>query len=139
MSLFSTIRKSKPKQKAFKSGKRSDLGDIHFRSGWEANYLRYLKFLQKQGLIYKFEYEPDTFWFNEIKRGVRSYLPDFKVWDKPGKEPYYIELKGYMDSKSRTKIKRFNKYYPHIRLDVVQAKQYNEIKAKLSKIIPYWE
>ncbi len=121
-----------------KQGKRSDLGDIHFRSGWEANYCRYLELLKKKGLIWNWEYEVETFWFNDIKRGVRSYLPDFKVWETPTTF-HFVEVKGYMDSKSKTKIKRFNKYYPQVKLEVVGAKQYNEIKAKLSKIIPYWE
>src|SRR5690606_8292944 len=57
-------------------GRRSDLGNIFFRSSWEANYARYLNFLKSQGHIYKWEFEPDTFWFESIRRGVRSYLPD---------------------------------------------------------------
>lgn len=122
-----------------RAGYRPDLGDIYFRSGWEANYARYLNYLKKQKLIYKWEFEPDTFYFNEIKRGVRSYLPDFKIWETAGSHPYYVELKGYMDSKSRTKIRRMAKYYPHLRLDVVRATQYNEIKSKMSSIIPNWE
>jgi hypothetical protein len=130
----------KPSKAAtFKQGRRPDLGDIYFRSGWEANFARYLNFLIKQKVIYKWEFEPDTFWFNEIKRGVRSYLPDFKVWDTRFSHPYYIEVKGHMDSKSRTKIKRMAKYYPEIRLDVVGKKEYAEIKVKLSSIIPNWE
>lgn len=136
MGLFSLF--SKPKKHGFKSGKRSDLGDIHFRSGWEANYARYLNFLMKQNVIWNWEYECETFWFNEIKRGVRSYLPDFKVWQTPTKF-YFVEVKGYMDSKSKTKIKRMAKYYPKVKLEVVGRKQYFEIKVKLSKLIPNWE
>lgn len=140
MRLFSLLtKKSKPRQYTSKQGYRADLGDIYFRSGWEANFARYLNFLKKQRAIYKWEFEPDVFWFNAIKRGVRSYLPDFKVWDKSNSEPYYIEVKGYMDSKSKTKIKRMAKYYPHIRLEVVGKKEYLEIKNKLSNLIPHWE
>lgn len=128
-----------PKRHTYKSGYRLDLGGIYFRSGWEANFARYLNFLKKQKVIYSWEFEPDTFWFHDIKRGVRSYLPDFKVWDKAYSEPYYIEVKGHMDSKSKTKIRRMAKYYPKVKLEVVGAKQYNEIKVKLSKIIPNWE
>lgn len=123
----------------FKQGYRTDLGEIYFRSGWEANYARYLNFLIKQKIIYKWEFEPDTFWFDNIKRGVRSYLPDFKIWDTKFSEPYYVEIKGHMDSRSRTKINRMAKYYPAIRLDVVTKTEYSEIKRKLSKIIPNWE
>jgi hypothetical protein len=143
MYKFSRLVKKKtpgaPREYTSKQGKRSDLGDIYWRSGWEANYCRYLNFLVKQKIIYKWEYEPDTFWFNEIKRGVRSYLPDFKVWETKYSEPHYIEVKGYMDAKSKTKIKRMAKYYPDIQLIVVGRKQYDEIKNKLSKVIPNWE
>jgi len=120
-------------------GRRADLGNIFFRSSWEANYARYLNFLMTQGQIYKWEFEPDTFWFEEIKRGVRSYLPDFKLWDSKDSDPYYVEVKGWMDDKSKTKIKRMKKYYPHIRLDVFDSKQYAEIKKKLSRLIKGWE
>ena len=120
-------------------GKREDLGNIFFRSSWEANYARYLNFLITQGHLYKWEFEPDTFWFESIKRGVRSYLPDFKLWDTKDSNPYYVEVKGWMDDKSKTKIKRMAKYYPDIRLDVVAKKEYTEIKKKLSRLIQGWE
>ena len=122
-----------------KQGRREDLDNIFFRSSWEANYARYLNFLKLKGLIYKWEFEPDTFWFEKIKRGVRSYLPDFKIWDSPLSMPYYVEVKGWMDDKSKTKLKRMNKYYPEIRVDVVARKEYNEIKKKISSMIPSWE
>lgn len=122
-----------------KQGKRKDLENIYFRSSWEANYARYLNYLKSKKLIFKWEFEPDTFWFENIKRGIRSYLPDFKIWDTAYSEPYYVEVKGWMDSKSKTKIKRMKKYYPYIRLDVVEKKQYLEIKNKLSRLIPFWE
>jgi hypothetical protein len=65
--------------------------------------------------IRNWEYEPKTFWFEAIKRGVRSYKPDFKVTELDGTH-YWIEVKGYLDSKSKTKIKRFQKYYPDEKL-----------------------
>lgn len=120
-------------------GRRQDLDNIFFRSSWEANYARYLNFLKAQGQLYKWEFEPDTFWFEKIKRGVRSYLPDFKLWDTKDSKPYYVEVKGWMDDKSKTKIKRMAKYYPDVRLDVVAKKEYTEIKKKLSRLITGWE
>ncbi len=140
MNLFSLITRIRlPRQYTSKPGKSTDLGETYFRSGWERNYARYLNFLMKQKIIYKWEFEPDTFWFNEIKRGVCSYLPDFKVWESRNSKPYYVEVKGFMDSKSKTKIKRMAKYYPDVELSVVGKKEYNEIKVKLSKLIPNWE
>jgi hypothetical protein len=111
--------------------------DIYFRSLWEANYALYLDFLIKNGEIKKWEFEPDTFWFEKIKRGVRSYLPDFKVYRNDDSFEYH-EVKGWMDKKSITKIKRMAKYYPKIKLIVVDQHSYNDIKKKLGKAIGFY-
>lgn len=89
------------------------IGDrkIYLRSEWEARVAKYLQTLKEISQIKDWEHEPETFWFNEIKRGVRSYLPDFKVTMEDGSH-YWIEVKGYMDKRSQTKLKRFRKYYP---------------------------
>src|ERR1700677_1749865 len=91
---------------------------IYFRSKWEWKFALWLQSLKEKGLILEWEHEPKTFWFNEIKRGTRSYLPDFRVSMLDGFQ-YWIEVKGYMDAKSATKIKRFRKYYPGELLEVV--------------------
>jgi hypothetical protein len=119
-------------------GRRQDLDNQFFRSMWEANYARYLNFLQAQGLILKWEYEPDTFWFEAIRRGTRSYLPDFKVTDPDG-SVHYDEVKGWMDPKSKTKIARMAKYHPDVDLRVIDAKAYREIARKLGGAIAGWE
>lgn len=120
-------------------GRRSDLGGLFVRSSWEANYARYLNWLVSKNKIYRWEYEPDTFWFLEIKRGVRSYKPDFKIWDEINSVPYYVEVKGWMDKKSKTKLSRMEKYYPEVRVDVVDQKEYNAIKRQICKVIECWE
>ena len=74
--------------------------------------------LKQKGAIAEWEHEPQTFWFTEIKRGTRSYLPDFKITNQDGTH-YWVEVKGYLDAKSRTKIRRFRKYYPSEQLVVV--------------------
>lgn len=122
-----------------KQGRRKDLGDTFFRSAWEANYARYLRFLMHHKLVYKWEHEPDTFWFNEIKRGIRSYLPDFKIWGPDHDGPYYVEVKGYMDSRSKTKLKRMKIYYPEVRVDVVGRREYTAISKRVSGLIRNWE
>jgi len=76
-----------------KRGKREDLGDIFFRSRWEANYARYLKWLLGHGDIAKWEYEPQTFTFHGETRGAITYLPDFRVTENSGKMIYH-EVKG---------------------------------------------
>lgn len=119
-----------------KRGFRQDIG-IYVRSGWEANYARYLNFLISHGQIKSYEYEPETFWFHAIQRGCRTYLPDFKIMNNDGSIEYH-EVKGYMDAKSKTKIKRMAKYYPNIKLIVIDQKTYNSIK-KIKHLITNWE
>ena len=121
-----------------KQGKYNINGKIiFFRSSWEANYALYLDFLIKQGKIIKWEYEVDTFWFEKIRRGVRSYKPDFKV-TYLNKSIQYHEVKGYMDAKSKTKIKRMAKYYPEITLLVIDQKFYKDIKNKIGKLLRFY-
>lgn len=110
----------------------------YFRSRWEANYARYLEFLKSQNIITEWEHEPETFWFDGIKRGCMSYLPDFRITNNDGSIEYH-EVKGWMDDRSKTKIKRMAKYHPHIKLIVIQSKQYTELQKKASSIIEYWE
>lgn len=109
-----------------------------YRSKWEANYGRYLEFLKHYGEIREWAHEAQTFWFNGIKRGVVSYLPDFRVLRLDMSFEYH-EVKGWMDGRSKTKIKRMAKYYPNVKLVVIGSKQYTEIKNKLSKMIEGWE
>lgn len=120
-------------------GKREDLDDMYFRSAWEANFARYLNFLVDNGDIIKWEYEPDTFEFIEIKRGTKHYTPDFKVFDSEDSEPFYYEVKGWLDAKSKTRLKRMAKYYPDVKVIVIGKKEYTSLKKNLSCVIPNWE
>lgn len=120
-------------------GKRDDLGGMYFRSSWEANYARYLNLRIKCGELFKWEYEADTFWFEKIKRGTRSYLPDFKLWDTENSVPYYVEVKGWMDEKSKTKLNRMRIYYPDIKVILVGEKEYQDLKKQVSQYISGWE
>lgn len=109
-----------------------------YRSRWEANYARYLNFLKIRGDIKEWLHESEVFWFLKIKRGCVSYLPDFKVINNDDSFEYH-EVKGWMDARSKTKIKRMKKYYPKTKLIVIEKKQYDEIKNKLGKLIEGWE
>lgn len=120
-----------------KGGTRKDLG-IYVRSSWEANYARYLKWLLANDQIKAWEFEPITFYFEQIKRGTRSYCPDFRVTENSGKQVFH-EVKGYLDPKSKTKLARMKKFYPDETVILIQQRQMQEIKAKLSKLIPHWE
>src|SRR3990167_2295917 len=105
-----------------------------FRSTWEANYARYLEFLKSKGEILDWEHEPKTFWFLEIMRGSRSYLPDFKVTNLDGSH-HWAEVKGWMDSRSKTKIKRFAKYYPDEKLVLIQAPWFKANSPNLKNLL----
>lgn len=123
----------------WKAGWR-EIGGVrkYYRSRWEANYARYLQWLKDGGEILDWQHEPETFWFEAIKRGVRSYLPDFKVTEANGSIAYH-EVKGWMDDRSRTTIKRMAKYHPAVKLIVIDAKQYRALKSQLQRLVPEWE
>ena len=104
--------------------KRPDLENIYNRSSWEANYERYLNFLD-----IGWEYEKQAFEF-PIKRGTRFYTPDYWL----GGEEKWVEVKGRLDSKSKTKLRRFKKYFPDefAKLFVVTIDIYGQSKTARS-------
>lgn len=121
----------------WKGKKRSINGkEIYFRSTWEANFARYLDASVSVGVIKSWEYEPDTFWFHKVQRGSRCYTPDFKIYSND--TYYYVEVKGWMDQKSKTKLKRMKKYYPEEQIVLVQRKEMKELD-KLFGHLEGWE
>lgn len=110
----------------------------YYRSSWEVNYAHYLEWLKINKEIIEWEHEPTTFWFEGIKRGVRSYTPDFLVTENNNKEIYH-EIKGWMDARSKTKIKRMAKYHPDISLLVIDAKAYKKLNKQLSGLVTGWK
>ena len=131
---------AKKKKKTNASSAWREIGGIrkYYRSRWEANYARYLEWMRSRGEIAKWEHEPETFWFSGIKRGTVSYLPDFRVTKNDG-SIYYVEVKGWMDDRSKTKLKRMKKYHPSVQLELVDGKRYNAIKKVAQKLIADWE
>lgn len=123
----------------WKAGWR-EIGGVRkfYRSRWEANYARYLQWLKEKNQIQDWQHEPETFWFENIKRGARTYLPDFRVVEMDGAVVFH-EVKGWMDSKSKTKLRRMKKYYPAVKIVLVQKKQYEAICRKVSSLIGGWE
>ena len=112
--------------------------DIFFRSSWEANYALYLDFLIKQKQIKSWTYEKDVFIFKKIKFGTRSYRPDFKIYNLDNTFEYH-EVKGYMDNKSKTKIKRMAKYYPNVKLIIIDKDVYKDLKKKIGKMLKFYQ
>jgi len=105
---------------------------------WEANFARYLNWLLSKKLIRSWEYESDEFEFVGIKRGTRFYKSDFKVIEISGAIVYF-ELKGFMDAKSKTALNRMAKYYPGIKIVVIDKKGYASIARICKGLIPHWE
>jgi hypothetical protein len=124
---------------SWKAGWR-EIGGVkkYYRSKWEANYAYYLEWLKSKGEIAAWAHEPKTFWFDGIKRGTMTYLPDFMVTENGGAEAYH-EVKGWMDDRSKTKIKRMAKYHPTVRLIVIDSKTYHAIRKAVQSIVPGWE
>lgn len=119
-------------------GKREDLNNQYFRSSWEANWARYLNWLISVGRIKSWEFEPETFEFATIKRGVRFYTPDFRVVNDDDSVEYH-EIKGWMDKKSATRMKRMAKYYPDIKIILIDADGYRSVARDVRRFIPEWE
>ena len=110
---------------------------LFFRSKWEANYALYLDFLISKGTIKSWSYEPDVFTFEKIKFGTRSYRPDFKIECNNGSF-YYDEIKGWLDPKSKTKLRRMKKYFPAVDLRLVGRKQYLALAGAVGKMLKFF-
>lgn len=118
-------------------GKRADLDGLYVRSAWEANWARYLNWMVELGHVSVWAYEPETFEF-PVKRGSKFYTPDFRVTLPDGTVQYH-EIKGYMDQRSATKLKRMKRYYPKVVLIVIEKDDYYGVASKVSGLIPNWE
>jgi hypothetical protein len=103
-----------------RGGYREDLG-IAVRSQAEANFARLMTRIRVPWSL-----EPITFKFEGIEHGERFYTPDFLIevpdrskrpmqWPEPlgglDAGEWFVELKGWMDPKSQTKLTRFCERY----------------------------
>lgn len=109
----------------------------YLKSKWEYRYALYLDLMKRHNHIKDWFYEPETFYFEGIKRGTTNYKPDFKVIFPSGNIEWF-EVKGYMDSKSATKIKRMAKYFPDIKLHVIDKTWFSKNSITLKNIIKNW-
>jgi hypothetical protein len=124
---------------SWKAGWREIGGKRNFyRSRWEANYARYLQWLKERGDIHDWVHEPETFWFDGIKRGTVSYKPDFRVWETSGRSCIH-EVKGWMDTRSRTTLARMAKYHPEQNIVLIDGPQYRAIRRAVMGLVPGWE
>lgn len=112
-------------------------GSTWFRSKMEANYALYLDFLIRQGKIKEWVYEDDTFVFDKIKYGTKRYIPDFRVTNMDGSIEYH-ETKGFMTGKDKTKMRRMAKYYPEIKLVLIDDAFYKDLVKKMKTVLKFY-
>lgn len=118
---------------------RSDLGTIQFKSSWEANYARYLNALAERGAILTWEFEPKTFVFPDVRRGARTYTPDFKVYYDNGDVEWH-EVKGYLCETGALRLARMAESFPHERVVVRDEKWFARARRTgLPWRLPGWE
>jgi len=94
-----------------------------FRSVWEANVARLLKFL---GLIY--QYEPRTFYC-----GRNRYTPDFYLPD----ENLYLEVKGFVNEHSWKQLDVASKL--NVNLTTIGPYDYDLFEKIYGNKIPNWK
>lgn len=102
--------------------------DLHclFRSKWEANFARILKYLWED-----YAYEEYTF-----LTPFGRYTPDFYLTEKQ----VFVEIKGYEDNDSIQKKKRkYIRMYYGIVICLVRGVAYDKLKRKYKSKIPNWE
>lgn len=98
---------------------------VYFRSQKERRHAEHLETLRRAGVITEWTHEPHRFDFPGIRRGTTSYLPDFRVTYPDGRIEYH-EVKGWLDPKSKTQLRRMAKYHPGIVLRLFGAKMPDE-------------
>ena len=124
-----------------KNNYREDL-KMKFRSTWEANYARILKFNNKD-----IKYEKKRFVLYEKDGSLANiYTPDFKISEK-----LYIELKGHADSskewgctckrclRDKNKMELMLYQYPEIVVNLIGRKEYQFLCQKYNYCVDNWE
>lgn len=90
-------------------------------------------------------YEPKRFYFRDIHE---SYLPDWRLknidpimLDGQTYHEIYIELKGYLDNKSKRQLKNIRRYYAKkgVMVILIDAEQYKKLEQDFSEGIEGWE
>lgn len=134
---LSTAGAPMPQRVTWKGWYEIDGKKMYLKSNWERRFCLYLSLMKVNKHIVDYWYEPETFWFEGIKRGTTNYKPDFKVEFPSGKFEYY-EVKGYMTSKDETKLKRIKKYHPEVTITVIGKDWFKKNGRTLKAIIHEW-
>lgn len=111
---------------------------ITFKSQAELSFAEHLELLREAHQIQYWGYEPhgSAFWFEGIRRGVHSYKPDFLVVTN-SREVQWYEIKGYLDSRSVTKLRRMRKYHPQTKIVLVMMRDEKRQRGVVDAIRPF--
>lgn len=102
---FDEILKNR-KQTSYLWSKGAYYKGIWMRSTWELAYAKYL-----DALKIRWQHEPKMF----VLRNGQRYIPDFYLPDKNE----WHEVKGWMDKRGESKIRRFKQTYPSEKLIII--------------------
>ena len=119
---------------SWKAGYRNDLGDVYFRSSWEANYARLLNHMKDMCVVRDWEFEPEAF---EFEDGT-VYIPDFLVTSMKGRKTYH-EVKGWLDERSIRKLKLMKEHKPNVDVVLVDTSLYRTLESIYAQNISGWE
>jgi len=113
----------------------------HFKSKHESKFAVWLERSVELCYIKSWAYEPQTFIFDWIQCGTRSYCPDFCVnWfdapDKPATHAIWYECKTYIVKRDNTKWRRLLKLHPDLKLVIVFDGPRKKERAKIDQRIP---
>ena len=97
-----------------------------FKSSWEKNIAIALQNLKDNGQIKDWWYERYHFNFEDQKRGIRSYCPDFNISQLSG-GMLHIEVKGWQIGRSMKQINMFKERYPNEKLYLIDKNEYRKI------------
>jgi hypothetical protein len=105
-------------------GFRADVGHS-VRSSWEANLCRIFRNL---GLPYKYEYK-------QFDLGQTTFTPDFYFPN----ENFFVELKGRMTKRFMLQLVLMQKFFPDVKLEVIDEGTYKDLAHFWRERINNWE
>lgn len=117
-----------------------DKEKTYYRSLWDINTSRYFAWQKSKGWVKDWEYEPKKFKFdkNLYDAGPYQYVPDFRITDNDGNQ-YWVEVKGWLNPKSKAKLKRFAREFPEERLELWDKTVMDNLRKNFSHLVPDWE
>lgn len=112
--------------------------NFHFMSSWEHSVALMLEELKKEGVITFWDYEHYRFIFHDVKKGIRSYMPDFTIVNSMGKT-IHIEVKGWKMATGMKRIEMFKERYPNETLYIIDNNEYRKAISQAGYIPRYTE